>query len=822
MSSLLSEDLFHDMQASLTRTRAPHALFDALALYAGTPNPALGQLADDLATDSAHRARTTDVYESAVAFDRLQWLSLAAGSSNPRTQAAWGMYGAFTATRLPVIGAPSMLLPALLTAIQAAAEASGGTSRGLLHLRALTIHNASAGVLDFRAAPSESGGGALAPLLLWRLMVALAFPTEPAARRNAASMADFIAGRSPETPESDCLRHVATQLRTEPGTTVEVGFMAAFVRSFAASDWLAAAEEAQRLSLRASDASLAVNWSVLAALCFVKAQRHGAELEHTAQVILARCSALRPVPSAVKAWAVELLAASQASQGRLHDLVTTVATSSPTSPTDFLESVPRTFEVRELAHWLVGSALLLDAAQTATATAPWLPWAHALAGLVTLTLPASVPAPTGDESLLADALLQAHRQPSLSTGLLPLEQLAQRYEPARELLHRLRARMRRQDSPATRSLVAALRARQWSEAKGTLQAGDELVFTSTVRDALLQHVEVDAAEVVRLLPSLYAAFGNHTHLTGLLEQLADQILPSPDAFGTILLLPHSSMSDELRDAWSGACISFGRQTPPDRLRSLALATCLTDPTRMATVARALALHPEPGAALQALASLADRSDGDALAGVLRAWLQALSDGPDRVNVAQRLLLMDARDTEALHIALDWAQRQSNWEDAVRIQERIGRSTSDPQKRARIYLAIADVLEKHLDNLNGALENTIVSFICDPSSAETLAVLERLYRSQKKYRDLLATYDTVIEVCMERGDTDRASDLWARRAQVAFQALQRPEEAARSLLEAIRLRPGSQKLVELMVKSVAPAAGGTWAEQAQALHRAAQA
>ena len=78
MSSLLPEDLFHDMQASLTRTRAPHALFDALALYAGTPNPALGQLADDLATDSAHRAHTTDVYESAVASDRLQWLYLAA------------------------------------------------------------------------------------------------------------------------------------------------------------------------------------------------------------------------------------------------------------------------------------------------------------------------------------------------------------------------------------------------------------------------------------------------------------------------------------------------------------------------------------------------------------------------------------------------------------------------------------------------------------------------------------------------------------------------------------------------------------------------
>jgi hypothetical protein len=370
--------------------------------------------------------------------------------------------------------------------------------------------------------------------------------------------------------------------------------------------------------------------------------------------------------------------------------------------------------------------------------------------------------------------------------------------------------------------VAALRARQWTEAQDLLQTGDDLVFTSAVRDALLQHTEADAAEMVRLIPVLYATFGNHAHLTELFEHLAERTLPSPDAFGTLLLLAHSSMSDQQRDAWSSACISFGRQTPPDKLRSMALATCLNDSTRLATVARSLALHPEPDAALHALSSLADRAQGEALAGVLRAWLQALSDGPDRVHVAQRLLLIDARDMDALHIALDWAVRESSWEDVVRIRERIGRSTSDPQRRARIYLEIADVLEKHLDNLNGALENTIVSFICDPASPDTLTALERLYRSQKKYRDLLATYDTVIEVSLERGDTDRASDLWARRAQVAFQALQRPEEAARSLLEAIRLRPGSQKLVELMVKSVAPAAGGTWAEQAQALHRASQA
>jgi hypothetical protein len=145
-------------------------------------------------------------------------------------------------------------------------------------------------------------------------------------------MADFIAGRSPDTPEADALRGVATALRAAPAAVVDPGFMAALVHSFAVSDWSAAADEAQRLSLLASDASLAVNWSVFAALCLIRAGRVGADLEHTARVMLARCSALRPVRSAVKVWAVDLLAASHASQGRLHDLLATVSAAPTQSP----------------------------------------------------------------------------------------------------------------------------------------------------------------------------------------------------------------------------------------------------------------------------------------------------------------------------------------------------------------------------------------------------------------------------------------------------------------------------------------------------------
>lgn len=820
MPSLLPEDLFLDIQASLTRTAAPKALFDALDLFVATPNAALGDLASDLAMDESQRNPSGFHYASPGRADRLHWLLLAAGSSQERANSAWGVFGAFTAARLPVIGASPQHLATLQTALQAAAQASPGTARGHLHLRSLTLHNGSPSELDFQAAPSESGGGALPALLLWRLLVALSRPADRVTRRTAASMAEFLAGRAADAPEADVLRNVATKLRSESDAAVDVGYLAPIVEHFARSNWTSAASTAQLLASNASEASLAIAWSVVGALCLVRARRVGVDLSHAAQILLARCSAFRPSPSAVQAWAADLLAASYASQGRLRELAETVSSGTIGSPIDFLGHLPADLQGSDLSSWMLGSALLLDAAESAPSTQTWLPWAHTLAEFVRLPLPASAPAPAGDEWLLANALVQAHQQPGGNT-LQPLENLAQRYEPARELLHRLRARMRRQDSPATRSLVAALRARQWNDARSLLQSAEDLVFSSAVRDALLQLPDADVVEIVRLLPNLHSAFGNHAYIAVILEELSERTLPAPDAFGTLLLLQHGSMSEEVRGAWSDACVNFGRQTPPDRLRTLALATCLNDPTRLTIVARSLALHPEPRPALHALSSLADRAQGDAQAGVLRAWSGVLSDGPERVQVAERLLAVDARDAAALQIVLDWAVAQSSWEDVVRIRERIGRSTSDSSKRAVIYLEIAEVLEKRLDNANGALENAIVSFICDPARAETLVVLERLYRAQKKYRDLLATYDTVIEVSLASGDTDRASDLWARRAQVSFQALQRPEEAARSLLEAIRLRPGSQKLVDLMVKSVAPAAGGTWAEQAQALHRASQ-
>jgi tetratricopeptide (TPR) repeat protein len=183
-------------------------------------------------------------------------------------------------------------------------------------------------------------------------------------------------------------------------------------------------------------------------------------------------------------------------------------------------------------------------------------------------------------------------------------------------------------------------------------------------------------------------------------------------------------------------------------------------------------------------------------------------------IARALLEEAPRDGIALRVIAHSSELDRQFETAIHFWERAARVTLDATERAGVYVRIAKILADELGNLNGALENAIVAFICAPHSHEAVHILETRYRATGRYKDLHSVYVDAADAALERNETERASDLLARRAQLEFQALKRPEAAAATLIRAIELAPDPAGLLALLRTHIAPVAGSVWVERAE--------
>lgn len=113
--------------------------------------------------------------------------------------------------------------------------------------------------------------------------------------------------------------------------------------------------------------------------------------------------------------------------------------------------------------------------------------------------------------------------------------------------------------------------------------------------------------------------------------------------------------------------------------------------------------------------------------------------------------------------------------------------SEPDERARYHLAMAE-LWTELGELERGLDCERDAFVDAPTSAPafervTLRLLER-----ERFTDFLAVHQAAIRAVREGRIDMPLESLFARQAAVQLVALEQPREAARSLTEALRIRP----------------------------------
>lgn len=107
--------------------------------------------------------------------------------------------------------------------------------------------------------------------------------------------------------------------------------------------------------------------------------------------------------------------------------------------------------------------------------------------------------------------------------------------------------------------------------------------------------------------------------------------------------------------------------------------------------------------------------------------------------------------------------------AANVLETAARRVEHHVDRAEIYRQLGRLYEDQLMNSEVALENYLVSFICDSGNAATLKLLEDMYQSRERYGDLAGAYDVAIAHIEERNPSELTeSTLRAKRAAITKQ------------------------------------------------------
>ncbi len=222
--------------------------------------------------------------------------------------------------------------------------------------------------------------------------------------------------------------------------------------------------------------------------------------------------------------------------------------------------------------------------------------------------------------------------------------------------------------------------------------------------------------------------------------------------------------------------------------------------------------------LTAAAQQDSSGDGALLVRASEAFAVAIGDD----DAGMRLLegaVASAPKAPALHTALaEHHLRRSEWAEAAGCLEAAARQIHEPPKRAALYSRIGEIYLGRLGQPVPALESFLVSFVCNTDVTTTLSRLEEIYISLDRYRDLVGTYDIALDHARTNGSEQLdIEDLLLRKAQILFERLDRPEEAATALIEAIRIRPTESHYLTLLLESIGPHVDPAVSREAIALH-----
>jgi tetratricopeptide (TPR) repeat protein len=177
------------------------------------------------------------------------------------------------------------------------------------------------------------------------------------------------------------------------------------------------------------------------------------------------------------------------------------------------------------------------------------------------------------------------------------------------------------------------------------------------------------------------------------------------------------------------------------------------------------------------------SEGDKLA-TLRKLATELEDrDPSRAATAyEKLLAADPNADDAYRGLARVLEGEQNWHELTALHRRHIAASKTPAQRVELYLATANVFEKHLDDTAKAIESHLNVLAIEEGNRSSLAALPRLYVKTN-------VFDKAVDVLVRHSAVEsdpNAAALLAEAGHLAFEKLGDTEVAARHFERAISL------------------------------------
>ncbi len=191
--------------------------------------------------------------------------------------------------------------------------------------------------------------------------------------------------------------------------------------------------------------------------------------------------------------------------------------------------------------------------------------------------------------------------------------------------------------------------------------------------------------------------------------------------------------------------------------------------------------------LRTLERLADASPEGERGSVLRRLGAELEDRegglPRAISCYERVIELEPTAEDAYRQLERLLALDHQWYELVAALERHIATVKVPSSRVELFLRMADVYEKQLDDPHRAIEGYLNALSIAEDHHESLVALARLYQRTE-------SWDRAVDILVKHAEREgnRGADLWYQAAQIAADHLDEHEVAERHFEKALEIDP----------------------------------
>jgi tetratricopeptide (TPR) repeat protein len=142
--------------------------------------------------------------------------------------------------------------------------------------------------------------------------------------------------------------------------------------------------------------------------------------------------------------------------------------------------------------------------------------------------------------------------------------------------------------------------------------------------------------------------------------------------------------------------------------------------------------------------------GDLWVKIGRWYGEHLSHLEYAIHSVQQALRIDPAHPGALGALADLQRKRGSWSELIETLQRHAAVEPSIEKKTDLYINLAELLERQMQDTPGAIYAYQQAMVCDPASKPALLALDRLYRRTEQWEPL-------IDVLSRRADLEQSSD-----------------------------------------------------------------